>query len=270
MVAADAWNPEQYHRFQDERAKPFHDLVALLQPVDRPRVVDLGCGTGELTAALHRATGAAETIGIDRSPAMLAKAAEHAAPPALSFAAGDIGEFPAGDDARYDVVFANAALQWVPDHPAVLARWTAALTGEGQLAVQVPANADHPSHLTAREVAESAPFLEAFGDDGPPPDPVDSVLRPEQYACLLDELGFRDQHVRLQVYGVRLPSSVDIVEWVKGTNLTRFQSRLPDDVFGDFVERYRTRLLEVVGERSPYFYAFKRILLWGRLKGPTA
>ena len=263
MAAADAWDPDQYHRFQAERARPFHDLVALLQPVDRPRVVDLGCGTGELTVALHRATGASETIGVDRSPAMLAKAAEHAAPPALHFTEGDIGDFPAGDGGRYHVVFANAALQWVPDHPSVLARWTSALTDDGQLAVQVPANADHPSHRTAREVAESAPFLEAFDEAGPPPDPVDSVLKPEQYACLLDDLGFRRQHVRLQVYGVRLPSSADIVEWVKGTNLTRFQSRLPDELFAAFVERYRTRLLEVVGERSPYFYAFKRILLWG-------
>ena len=265
-MPADAWNPDQYHRFQRERAAPFHDLVALLQPVDRPRVVDLGCGTGELTAELHRATGAAETLGVDRSPAMLAKAAEHAAPPHLRFTEGDIAAFPGShtEGAPYDLVFANAALQWVPDHPAVLRRWSSALTDGGQLAIQVPANADHPSHRVAREVAEEPPFLQAFGEAGPPPDPVVSVLTPEAYATLLDELGYRQQHVRLQVYGMRLAATSDIVEWVRGTNLTRFESRLPAGVFVAFLDRYRTRLLEVVGDRAPYFYAFKRILLWGR------
>jgi trans-aconitate 2-methyltransferase len=264
-VPADAWDPEQYHRFRRQRAAPFHDLLALLQPVDRPRVVDLGCGTGELTALLHERTAAAETVGVDRSPAMLAEAAPHAAPPALRFVEGDIATFPTvGDEQRWDVVVANASLQWIPDHRSVLSRWTAALSPGGQLAVQVPANADHPSHQVAAEVAASGPFANAFGPDGPPPDPVHEVLAPEEYACLLDELGFVEQHVRLQVYGMRLPSSADVVEWVKGTTLTRFQGRLPAPLFGDFVERYRRRLLEVIGDRSPYFYAFKRILLWGR------
>ena len=250
----DAWDPDQYHRFQAERARPFHDLVALLQPVDRPTVVDLGCGTGELTAALHEATGARATTGVDRSPAMLERARIHATE-TLQFVEDDIGDFTGSGE--LDVVFANASLQWVPDHPTVLARWTAALGPGGQLAVQVPANADHHSHVIAQQVANE--YL-----DEPPPDPVRSVLPPEAYAELLDELGFVDQHVRLQVYGARLASTAEIVEWVKGTNLTRFQSRMAPDRFEAFLAEYRARLLGVIGDRAPYFYAFKRILLWGR------
>lgn len=259
----DAWDPDQYHRFRAERSKPFFDLLALLEPVDRPRVVDLGCGTGELTAELHRALGARETTGIDSSPAMLERAADHAGD-GLRFVEGDISTFGGAAGDRYDVVLANASLQWVPDHPAVIGRWASALADGGQLAIQVPSNADHASHRLAQEVARSSAFADHFAGGAPPPDPVASVLAPETYAELLDELGFGDQHVRLQVYGARLPSSADIVEWVKGTNLTRFQTRLPEDVFASFLERYRTRLLEVVGERAPYFYAFKRILVWGR------
>jgi trans-aconitate 2-methyltransferase len=144
----------------------------------------------------------------------------------------------------------------VPDHPSVLRRWRAALAGGGQLAVQVPANADHASHRVARRLAR-----ERWGENAPP-DPVDSnVLAPERYAELLDALDADQQHVRLQVYGHRLPTSAAVVEWVKGTSLTRFK-QLPG--FDAFLEDYRQQLVAELGEGAPYFYPFKRILLWGR------
>jgi trans-aconitate 2-methyltransferase len=144
----------------------------------------------------------------------------------------------------------------------VVSRWWAALAGGGQLAVQVPANADHPSHRVASEVAASEPFLSALGGS-PPPDPVaTNVLAPEQYAILLDHLGATRQHVRLQVYGHVLDSSGDVVEWVKGTSLTRFANALPPTLYEAFVDEYRQRLLARLGDRAPYFYPFKRILFW--------
>ena len=73
-MARDAWDPAQYERFRAERARPFVDLLALVRPRPGMRVVDLGCGTGELTARLHRELAAGETLGIDRSEAMLARA----------------------------------------------------------------------------------------------------------------------------------------------------------------------------------------------------
>src|ERR671917_284386 len=111
------WNPEQYGRFHGERAQPFFDLLALVDPRPGMRVVDLGCGTGELTRELHRQLAARETIGIDNSPAMLAKSAPFAGD-RLRFEPGDIGAFESEGD--YDLVFSNAALQWVPDHEPLL------------------------------------------------------------------------------------------------------------------------------------------------------
>src|SRR5262249_3405040 len=100
---------------------------------------------------------------------------------------------------------------------------------------------------------------------GAPPDPVDAnVRKPEEYAELLDALGFTRQHVRLQVYGHHLAHSSDVVEWVKGSSLTRFKRVLEPAEYDKFVDEYRRRLLEVIGDRAPYFYTFKRILLWGR------
>src|SRR5919107_3703650 len=122
------WNPEQYGRFHDERARPFFDLLDLVQPRPEMLVVDLGCGTGELTREMHRRLAARETIGIDNSPAMLAKS-EAFAGDGLRFQPGDIGAFTSEGD--YDLVFSNAALHWIPNHEALLPRLVAALMPTG-------------------------------------------------------------------------------------------------------------------------------------------
>lgn len=251
-----AWDPAQYNRFAGEREQPFWDLIGLLEPVDAPHVLDLGCGDGRLTAALHRRLAAAQTEGVDSSPSMLAEAA-HRAGDGLTFADGDLATW---DGPPVDVLVSNAALQWVGGHRQVLGRWRRLVRPGGQLAFQVPTNADHPSHVVLRALAE-----ERLGP-GAPPDPVaTNVLPPEAYATHLYELGFVHQHVRLQVYPHVLESSGAVVEWMKGTSLTRVAAVLAPDDFERFVDEYRERLLAVLGDRRPYFYAFKRILAWGRL-----
>ena len=239
------WSPEQYERFKDERAQPFWDLVALIDHRPRMRIADLGCGTGELTRALHDHLKAEETLGIDSSETMLLKSA-HFGTEVLRFEKDTIESFVA--DRPFDLIFSNAALQWVGDHPKLFHRLTSFLQRDGQLAVQMPANDDHPSHAIAAELAREMRIE-------PRPE---HVLPPESYAELLHHLGFRRQHVRLQVYGHVLPSSADVFEWVRGTLLTYYQSRDPQ-----FAERYRERLLRHIGERRPYFYTYKRLLIWG-------
>jgi len=72
-----------------------------------------------------------------------------------------------------------------------------------------------------------------------------------------------EQHVRLQVYGHRLASTGEVVEWVRGTSLTRYAARLPDELFSEYLDTYRSRLVQTLGVQEPYFYPFKRILFWG-------
>jgi trans-aconitate 2-methyltransferase len=249
------WNPAPYARFRDERATPFFDLLALVQPRPAMRVVDLGCGPGELTRELHVHLNARETLGLDNSPAMLAKAAAYAGD-GLRFADGDIGTFTG--DGAYDLVFSNAALHWVPDHPALLHRLTAALSADGQLAVQVPANDDHPSHATAVAVAGEEPFREALGGHVR----RSPVLSPQEYAALLYDLGYRQQQVRLQVYAHELASREAVIEWVRGSVLTDYERRMPTDLWPRFLERYRAALLPQLADTRPFFYPFKRILFW--------
>ena len=260
MTTTDAWSPDQYARFATERRQPFVDLLGLLEPVPGGVAVDLGCGTGELTAELHRHLGARSTVGVDSSAAMLADPPDE---PGVELVLGDLTAFE--PPSPVDVIVANAALQWVPDHGPLLARLASMLGPHGQLAVQVPANADHPSHTASAAAALEEPFRSALGGR-PPVDPVAvNVLEPARYAALLHELGFAEQHVRLQVYGHVLGSTADVVEWTKGTSLTRFKRLLPDDLFDDFVDRYRARLVAELGDHRPFFYAFKRILFWARM-----
>ncbi|HEY1826517.1 MAG TPA: methyltransferase domain-containing protein [Acidimicrobiales bacterium] len=261
VTPIDGWNPDQYERFRAERQQPFDDLLTLCHPVPEGRVVDLGCGTGNLTVILHQDMQAASTVGIDNSDAMLERAtSSHLDVKGLSFEKGDIGTW-LGEG--LDLVFANASLQWINDHLNLLARMRTALAPNGQLAFQVPSNFRHPSHLLAHQVANESPFIEAL-DGEVPEDRGRYVLAPELYADLLYELGAKDQVVRMEVYGHELESTDEVVEWVMGTLLTPYRQRLSAEMFEEFVERYRERLLEELGEREPYFYGFKRILCWAR------
>jgi trans-aconitate 2-methyltransferase len=244
-----SWDPNQYERFKDERAQPFRDLAALVEPRPHMRIADLGCGTGELTRELHEQLAAEETIGIDSSETMLLKSQSFGSE-VLRFEKGDIESFVA--DHPFDLIFSNAALHWVPDHEHLFAKLVALIAPHGQLAVQMPANHDHPSHRIAAELAPS------FGVT-----PNLNVLPPERYAALLHHLGFARQHVRLQVYGHVLPSSADVVEWTKGTTLTPYREALSPERYEEFLAEYTSRVVAALGDARPYFYTFKRVLMWG-------
>jgi len=256
-MADGCWNPDQYERYRRERAQPFFDLLGLVERRPGMAVVDLGCGTGELTRLLHRDLQARTTVGIDNSDTMLRRAAT-INEPGLQFVRADIDAFT--PDEAVDLVFSNAALQWVEDHPTLLRRWRDRLRPGGQLAVQVPANDDHPSHRTAIEVAAEEPFRSALGGYRRP----SSVLPPQEYASLLFDLGYRSQLVRQQVYGHLLGARDDVVEWVKGTTLVDYQQRLSPDLFAQFLARYRAALFTQLPDRRPFFYTFKRLLFWAK------
>lgn len=252
----DAWDPRQYQRFGAERAQPFFDLLALVQKRPAPRVLDLGCGTGALTAEAHGALGAARTLGVDRSAAMLAVAPVL---PGLSFLQRTIEDVVAAPEhaGAYDVVLANASLHWVDDHAALLPRLWALLAPGGQLAVQMPSNDAHESHAIAARLARDDELKAALGAERVVP-----VLTPERYAELVFALRPARQRVRLEVYAHALPGRDDVLEWVKGTLLTWYQERLPPALFARFLERYRAELLAALPDERPYLYTFPRVFLW--------
>jgi trans-aconitate 2-methyltransferase len=258
VVAATPWDPDQYARFRDERSQPFYDLLHLIEAQAGMRIADLGCGPGDLTRALHVALEARETLGIDNSDTMLARAAQVPESEGLNFHKADLrGDLDLG---TFDLVFSNAALQWVGDHPTLIGRLAGLVRPGGQLAVQVPSNHEHPAYALVYQMVAEPPFAEALGGYTGRL----YVLAPETYARLLHEWGFRPQHVRLQVYPHYLSSRDEVVELLKGTQLTTFQARLSAELFDELVGRYQERLRDLLPDERPFFYPFKRILLWGR------
>ncbi|MBI5105836.1 MAG: methyltransferase domain-containing protein [Solirubrobacterales bacterium] len=251
------WDPAVYERYADERTAPFRDLLALVTPVPGGQVVDLGCGTGRLTAEVHRRVRARGTVGVDRSSAMLERAAAVSGG-GLRFVRADIAEWE--PEHAVDLVFSNAALHWVADHERLLARLTSWLAPGGQLAVQVPANHDHPSHVTAARIASEPPFADVLG--GAPL--ASPVLAPERYATLLHRLGFGEQHVRLQVYAYPLDGPEQVADWVEGSLLTWYRERLGEVLYRRFLPRYREELLAALPAERPFLLTYKRVLLRGR------
>lgn len=256
----DSWNPQQYEKFKDERSQPFFDLMALLRPQEQCQVIDLGCGTGELTAALHRHLNAKTTTGLDSSKLML-KRAQLITAAGLEFKEGLIETWKS--PSTFDVIFSNAALQWCKEHQQLFKNFKESLRPRGQLAVQMPMNHDYPTHVLASEMSREEPWATLLKNDNY--DKQKSILLPEQYGALLFNLGFKEQNVFLRVYVHNLESRESVIEWVKGTTLTHFQSRLSELDYQKFLKEYQDRLFEMIPNDRPFFYPFKRILIWGRL-----
>lgn len=254
----DTWNPDQYQQFKNERSQPFFDLLDLVQPRDGMDVIDLGCGTGELTRVMHQRLGARSTIGLDSSSAMLDRAAANA-DDGLTFRSGDIATIDEPD--AYDLVFSNAALQWVENHETLIPRLVRLLRPGGQIAFQMPMNELHPSQSIAADLAGETPYAEVLGGyrRREPPLPV------ERYVTLLDELGFTRPRGHISVYTHYLSEPAAVLEWVRGSMLTDHQRRLPESLFTAFVDEYRRRLLAALPDRRPYLLTYNRVLVWGQL-----
>jgi trans-aconitate 2-methyltransferase len=244
------WDPTCYHRFQRERFAPFEDLLGLVPIRPGLRVVDLGCGTGELTRRLADALPDSDVLGLDSSPEMLARA-EAQARPGLRFALGAI-ETVTG---AWDLVFSHAALQWVDDHPTLIPRLLALIRPGGRLAVQLPSNHTHPTHQLIRELAAAEPYRTAL-DAWSRPSPVLSI---DAYATLLHDAGATDLTVYEKAYPHLLEDADALAAWTSGTALVPYFERLPTALHAPFLDAYRARL-RALYPSSPVFYPFRRTL----------
>jgi len=244
------WDPDRYHRFREERFAPFEDLFAMIGVRPGMEVVDLGCGTGELTLRLADRLPESRVVGLDNSEEMLARA-RPLTRPGLDFRLERIEDA----SGTYDLVFSHAAVHWVEDHPALMARLWGMVRGDGQLAVQMPANHGSIAHRTLTEVAQRTPFAEALGGwTRTPP-----VLRVEEYAEILHGLGAVHQNVLEKVYPHVLDDADAVAEWMRGTALVPYLERLPEALHGAFLAAFREFLRERMPAR-PVFYGFRRIL----------
>jgi trans-aconitate 2-methyltransferase len=236
---------------------PFFDLVEWVRARPGMTVLDLGCGTGEITVALAERLGGATVLGIDSSEAMLAEA-EKRAGSHVTFRRADIESIE--DFRPYDLVFSHAALHWIADNEQLMARILGQMKPGAQIAVQVPQNGAHPSHRIAAELAAEPAFARLLGGHVQ----RSGALTLERYAERMHEHGFVEQQCIEKIYGHLLGSSADVVEWVRGTLLTPYLSRLDPPGQATFLAAYKERLIAALGPASPYFYPFRRLLFWGQ------
>ncbi|MFK4106719.1 trans-aconitate 2-methyltransferase [Streptomyces sp. NPDC019531] len=261
------WDPAQYLRHADHRARPFTDLLARVPdlPGERPVIADLGCGPGNVTAVLAARWPTARITGYDNSAEMLDKAqVEHAGPTSgggrLDFAHADVRTWTPSQP--YDLIVSNATLQWVPGHVERFADWIAGLVPGGTFAFQVPGNFGSPSHVLMRELAGAAGVAEELRHD-------DAVLAPEAYLAALADLGC-EVDAWETTYVHLLQGEDPVLDWVKGTGLRPVLTALADDPTAreKFLGEYRAALREAypAGPHGTPF-PFRRIFAVARKEG---
>ena len=247
------WDPNQYHKFQAQRSAPFYDLLALVDVRQALKVIDLGCGTGELTRKLADTLPDSRVTGLDSSLQMLEKAAAHLRE-GLVFEQGDQSQL-AGE---WDLIFSNAALHWSENHEELIPYLYRSLSPGGQIAVQVPSNHNHISHQIIRETAAEEPFTSILGGF----QRYAPVLPIDRYAQILFDCGAENITAFEKVYPHVLEDSDAVVEWISGTACVPYFERLGDHK-DSFVTAIKQKMRQALPQ-SPVFYPFRRTLFSAR------
>lgn len=236
-----SWDAGQYLRFAGERTRPAIDLLDRVDLAAPRRVIDLGCGPGNSTALLRQRWPEAAVTGLDTSEDMLAAGRrDH---PGIDFVAGNIATWR--PDEPYDLVFANASLQWVGDHEHLLPRLLGAVAGGGRLAVQMPRNHDFATHALMRRVAAEGEWRDRLAgarDPSPvkPPEYYYDLLAPRCSRFMLWETNY-----------IQVMDDIDaIISWLRGTGLGPFLARLSAAEQPVFLDRYKALLAEAFPRRT--------------------
>jgi trans-aconitate 2-methyltransferase len=230
MKSTDQHYAQQYRKFEDERTRPVRDLLSAVPDGDIREAVDLGCGPGNSTEALAARFPQAHVCGLDNSADMVAAATKRL--PQFSFEQADIAKWDGAGP--YDLILANAVLQWVPHHEVLFPRLVSKLAPNGVLAVQMPDNLDEPAHRLLRDIAVDGPWAEK----------LKSVERTPRFGADWYYPLLAPHCTRLDVWRTTyyhpLPGGADaVVEWFKGSALRPFLAPLNDDEQNGFLERYR-------------------------------
>lgn len=235
-MTVTAWDPEKYRQFNDERARPAQDLMDRIPAFPAAHIVDLGCGAGEQAVQLARRWPDATVVGVDSSSQMLDKAREISTQN-VTWKQADIGEYE--PDGCIDLVYSNAALQWIGDHDAIFPTIVEWIKPGGVIAIQMPRNFDAPSHQVMREVAAEGAWasrLQGVRDVSP-------VAEPERY---YDILRPHVQHLDIweTMYVHVLDGNDPVAHWTRATGLRPFLNRLADDAerevfFGTYAKKLR-------------------------------
>jgi trans-aconitate 2-methyltransferase len=251
------WHPERYLAFDDHRTRPAADLLARV-PLRAPeRVVDLGCGPGNSTALLALRWPHADVVGIDSAAAMLAKARDGGI--AARWLEADIASWT--PDAPVDLLFSNAALQWLPDHQILLPRLLSHLRPGGVLAIQMPRNFQAGSHVTLRELAAEKPWAALLAGVLR----AEPVASAESYHDLLAPLTAALEFWQTEYLQV-LDGEDPVLRWTEATALRPVLQTLDEIEGAAFKQAYAARLREAYPRRpdGTTLFPFLRLFIIAR------
>jgi trans-aconitate 2-methyltransferase len=229
------WDTALYLKFEEERTQPARDLLARIGAPAR-RIVDLGCGPGTSTQLLAARFPQAEIVGIDNSEEMLAEARRRL--PRIAFERRDISAWR--PSFAPDLIFANAALQWLPNHHELIPRLMSFLADGGRLAIQMPDNRQEPSHALMRMVAADGPWADRLV---PVAKTRGLINIYSDYYRWLRPLA-RTIEIWQTTYVHPLPGVGAVVDWFRGSALRPFLNPLDACEREEFIARYMRGLAE--------------------------
>ena len=248
------WNPRDYLLFMNERSQPAIDLIMRISVENPKRILDVGCGTGNITSILSQKWPEAEVIGIDNSPNMLQQAInDH---PEMKWINQDASK-DLSHLGKFDIIFSNAVLQWIPDSRPVLKHLFEMLNPGGALAVQVPFTEDQPSHISMRKLFAKPEWKKYY----------DMVATKPKYRSadfFYDTLiGLSDRMSIWQTEYIHLMDNIDaLLDWNKASALRQFLDALPDEkTRNKFLSEFKAELEMHYkpGENGTVLYPFKRL-----------
>ncbi|MBR9972354.1 trans-aconitate 2-methyltransferase [Magnetospirillum sulfuroxidans] len=249
-----AWDPKLYAAFAAPRLRPALDLLARIDREAPAHVVDLGCGTGNVTRLLAARWPQARIEGVDASAEMLAAATEQASP--ITWRQADIGGW-APDD-QVDVLFSNAALHWLDDHHRLLPRLIGHIAPGGVLAVQMPHNHYAASHSIMAQAAEAGPWAALLRPLARRFPVADAAV----YYDILSPLARRLDIWETEYLHV-LEGDNPVVQWTMATALRPLLDALDEPQRRAFLAEYSQRIAAAYPRRADgkTVFAFRRLFL---------
>jgi trans-aconitate 2-methyltransferase len=254
------WDPDVYLSFADHRGRPFYDLLSRVGAQQPRRVVDLGCGAGNLTVQLARRWPDAVIEALDSSPEMVAAARDRG----VEATVGDLRTWTPQRDT--DVVLSNAAMHWVPEHAELFVRWASQLAAGSWIAVQMPGNFETPSHAAVRAVARRGPYAKTLRDI--PFRVGTAVDMPAHYAELLIDAGCSVDAWET-TYIHQLTGEHPVLDWISGTALLPVSEQLNEQEY----QQFRQELIPLLAEAYPprpdgtTFFPFRRVFFVAQVGG---
>jgi trans-aconitate 2-methyltransferase len=254
------WDPDVYLAFADDRARPFYDLLSRVGAQQPRRVVDLGCGPGNLTLQLARRWPNAVVEAVDSSPEMVAAARERG----VDATVGDLRTWTPQPDT--DVVLSNAAAHWVLERDELMVRWADQLAAGGWIAIQMPGSFETPSHAAVRALASRDPYVKTLRDN---PFQVGTVVdTPAHYAELLLDAGCAVDAWET-TYIHQLTGEHPVLDWISGTALLPVSERLNEQEY----QQFREDLIPLLADAYPprpdgtTFFPFRRVFVVAQVRG---